>query len=200
MLIPSLWAAKEISERTQPSAKLKEWYPTVSFPPVYFVIGAFNSGGTSSANGLIIGAEKQGNLNGLPSLVAHELIHFQQTFPQRATSLLEQSILEGSADFMSELVSGQSPNVEAHKYGNAHQDELCREFVQVMHQFEDTDWLYSVSGKDKRPNDLGYWMGYQITKAYFDKTPNKKQAVKEILNIKDYTSFLNKSGYLQKYL
>src|SRR5688572_9512419 len=57
---------------------LKDLYPKAKFPPVYFVIGAFNSGGTSSSNGLIIGAEMQSDIANIPSIVAHELIHFQQ--------------------------------------------------------------------------------------------------------------------------
>ncbi len=180
--------------------KLKEWYPAAVFPPVYFVIGAYNSGGTSSQNGLIIGAEMQTDLAVIPVIVTHELIHFQQSFPQRETTLLEQSILEGSADFVAELASGGNINATVYTYGQAHEAELCKEFVQVMQQVEKIDWLYGVSGKDKRPNDLGYWMGYQICKSYFEKTPDKKKAIVEILNIKDYPAFLRESGYLQKYL
>jgi hypothetical protein len=62
------------------------------------------------------------------------------------------------------------------------------------------DWLYGVSGKDDRPNDLGYWMGYKITEQYFKKSSDKKNAVKEILDIKDFKSFLNKSGYLKRFI
>ncbi len=179
--------------------KFKEWYPAAVFPPVYFIIGVYNSGGTSSQNGLIIGAEMQNNLAGIPVIVTHELIHFQQSFPQRETTLLEQSILEGSADFVAELASGGNINANVYTYGQAHEAELCQEFVRVMQKVDKLDWLYGVSGKDKRPKDLGYWMGYQICKAYFDKAPDKKKAVAEILNIKDYNTFLRDSGYLQKY-
>ncbi|RDC64710.1 gliding motility protein GldB-related protein [Adhaeribacter pallidiroseus] len=176
--------------------KLKEWYPAATFPPVYFVIGTANSGGTSSKNGLIIGAEMQSNPSGIPAIVAHELIYFQQTFPPRETTLLEQSILEGSADFVGELISGRNINASAYTYGNAHAAELRKEFAHAMQGFNNQDWLYGVSGKDQRPKDLGYWLGYQICKAYFDKTPDKKKAMADILNIKDYAAFLKKSGYL----
>jgi hypothetical protein len=37
--------------------RLKQIYPDAIFPPVYFVIGRRNSGGTDSESGLIIGAE-----------------------------------------------------------------------------------------------------------------------------------------------
>src|SRR5687768_12677543 len=56
---------------------LEYLYPKAVFPPTYFVIGRFNSGGTSSPHGLIIGAEMQGSVEGVPYVVAHELIHFQ---------------------------------------------------------------------------------------------------------------------------
>lgn len=50
--------------------------------------------------------------------------------------------------------------------------------------------------KDKsRPKDLGYWMGYKITKAYYDKMENKERAIDDILNITDFGEFLQKSGY-----
>ena len=47
---------------------------------------------------------------------------------------------------------------------------------------------------------MGYWIGYEIVKAYFDKAEDKKQAVAEILQLEDYDAFLDKSGYLEEYL
>jgi len=179
---------------------LEYWYPEAVYPPVYFVMGRYNSGGTSSANGLLIGAEMLTSLDHLAELVIHESVHFQQKFPNGGnTNLLQQSIIEGSADFIAELVTGLKGNPKANNYGNALKDELCREFADLMDKQNFQDWLYGTSGKDKRPNDLGYWMGYEIVKSYFDQQSDKKQAVKEILNIKDYKIFLRKSGYLNAY-
>ena len=62
------------------------------------------------------------------------------------------------------------------------------------------DWLYGTSGKDERPNDLGYWIGYEIVKAYFDKKEDKKLAVHNILNIDDFDIFMKESGYLDPFL
>ena len=180
---------------------LKYWYPQAKFPPVYFVMGAFNSGGTSSGNGLIIGAEKQTDVSNIPNIVAHELIHFQQRRITRETTLLEQSVIEGSADFLGSLIAGYNVNQNSfHIYGNKNEERLAKEFIAKMNGTDYTDWLYGTSGKDDRPNDLGYWLGYQITKSYFAKSPNKKRAVYDILNIRDYKEFLNKSGYLNKYI
>jgi len=176
----------------------KYWYPEAVFPPVYFVIGRFNSGGTSSENGLIIGMEMTTDISYIPYTVAHELIHYQQTFPEE-TTLLEQSIMEGSADFLGELISGKQLNDEAFEYGDT--EELCREFVEIMDSYEYQGWLYGNSGlKEGRVRDLGYWMGYKITEAYFNKTKDKKVAVSEILKITDFTAFLRESGYLKDYM
>ncbi|CAA9238539.1 MAG: Membrane-bound lytic murein transglycosylase [uncultured Cytophagales bacterium] len=178
---------------------LKYWYPEAVFPPVYFVVGAYNSGGTLNKDGLFIGAEMQSDVNNIPYMVAHELIHFQQKNLAQNPSLLQQSLMEGSADFLGELISGGNINGAANAYGKAHEERLCREFVARMDGKDYKDWLYIVSGKDDRPTDLGYWMGYQITAAYFNKAADKRQAIKEILDVKDHKAFLKQSGYLEKY-
>ncbi|MDR6568210.1 DUF2268 domain-containing putative Zn-dependent protease [Chitinophaga ginsengisegetis] len=179
---------------------LKYWYPPAQYPPVYFVIGAYNSGGTFNEEGLFIGAEKQTDISNIPFIVAHELIHFQQKNWMENPTLLQQSIVEGSADFLGELISGATTNKTAIDYGNKNEDKLCREFVTRIDSTNYVDWLYDVSRKDDRPNDLGYWMGYKITQQYFMKAADKKQAVREILDIKDYKAFLAQSGYLKNYI
>lgn len=179
---------------------LKYWYPQAQFPPVYFVIGAYNSGGTFNQDGLFIGAEMQTDINSIPYIVAHELIHFQQKKWSEEPTLLQQSIIEGTADFLGELISGANLNKVAFEYGNKNEERLCKEFISRMNQTDYKDWLYGVSGKDDRPNDLGYWIGYKITEQYFKNVKDKKQAIAEILDIKDYKAYLDKSGYLKKYI
>ena len=69
-----------------------------------------------------------------------------------------------------------------------------------MDQESKQDWLYGTNGKDDRPNDLGYWIGYEIVKTYFDKMEDKKLAVNHILNIDNYAIFLKESGFLKDYM
>ena len=76
-------------------ARLKELYPDAVFPDVYFVIGRMNTGGTIGRNALVIGTEMYGlsesfpkdslsawhravlsSPDGIPAIVAHELIHY----------------------------------------------------------------------------------------------------------------------------
>ena len=182
---------------------LKKLYYQAVFPDVYFVIGAQNSGGTMFDGGLIIGAEMFGketeefkpevNIEKIELVVVHELIHYQQNYTPSNT-LLAQSIREGTADFMCELVAGTHSNTAIHEYGNSHAAELWTEFSQQMRDTNWTPWLY-YSKATSRPRDLGYWMGYKIVKAYYDKAVDKQQAVYDILNITDFDNFLAKSGY-----
>ena len=182
---------------------LKKIYPEAVFPDVYFVIGAKNSGGTAFNEGLIIGAEMFGkekndfkpviDIDLVDEVVAHELIHFQQKYAQNNT-LLAQCIREGSADFICELIAGSHSNTKIHEYGNGHARELWNEFVIEMNGTNWTNWLYSSKDKS-RPKDLGYWIGYKITRAYYTNAVDKIKAIQEILNIKDFNSFLADSKY-----
>jgi hypothetical protein len=182
---------------------LKKLYYQAVFPDVYFVIGAKNTGGTTFQGGLIIGAEMFGketetfkpriNIETLELMVVHELVHYQQNYTPSNT-LLAQSIREGTADFICELITGSHPYTALHKYGNSHELELWAEFKQNLNSREWTPWLY-YKKDDSRPKDLGYWMGYKIVKAYYDKIDNKEQAIYDILNITDFDNFLTKSGY-----
>lgn len=183
--------------------KFLEIYPAAVFPDVYFVIGAKNSGGTVFKGGLIIGAEMFGSPNNkimprvdidlLDDVVVHELVHFQQNYAAD-NSLLAQSIREGSADFICELVTGTHSNKQIFAYGDAHELELWDEFKLRMDKSDWSDWLYRQKDSS-RPRDLGYWMGYKITKAYYDKAIDKSKAITDILTIQDFKKFLTDSDY-----
>lgn len=184
-------------------SNLKKIYPQAVFPDVYFVIGVRNSGGTTFSGGLIIGAEMFGNetatfkpevsIDVVELVVVHELIHYQQNYAAGNT-LLAQSIREGAADFICELVAGTHSNAGIHEYGNSHAAELWTDFSQKMNDTNWGFWLYSSKDKSK-PKDLGYWMGYKIVQAYYNQTDDKTQAVYDILNINDFKDFLKRSGY-----
>lgn len=186
---------------------LKKLYPSAVFPDIYFVIGAMNTGGTTFKGGLIIGAEMFGeetstfkprlNIELINLIVIHELIHFQQNYV-KDNSLLSQSIKEGSADFICELITGNHPNKPIHQFGNEHEEELWKEFKKDMNSTNWTPWLYHTKD-ETRPKDLGYWMGYKIVRSYYENSINKEQAIYDIMNIKDFNEFLTRSGYSGKY-
>lgn len=174
---------------------MKYWYPSSVFPPVYFVVGRFNMGGTASPNGLLIGTEKIKPEN-VPYLIAHELIHFQQNIAYKDSSLLEECLVEGSADFLGELISGDHIKHKAFAYAREKEEAIWKEFKTQMNSKKLEGWLYGPQvAEGERPNEVGYWIGYQISKAYFDRAKDKKKAVHDILNIKDSKVFLKQSGY-----
>ena len=143
----------------------------------------------------------QDKIENILYIVAHELIHFNQNYPNKKYTLLEQSIKEGSANFIGELISGKHINESAFKYGNENEKQLCSEFVELMDGFNYHGWLYGSKGKKKgRPNDLGYWIGYKICESYYKNNNNKEEVIRDILNIQNFHDFLEISGYLTLYM
>lgn len=197
------------------AARLKALYSDAIFPPTTFVMANFNAFGTADGGGgQLIGVEflcdkatadtsqlgdwEKSNLTDtskILGIVIHELIHIEQnTAP--ANTLLARSINEGAADFISELVLGYNLNARIHEYGNAHEKELWEKFRKQMDGENTEEWLYNGFDPNRGyPQDLGYYMGYRICQAYYQKAADKKQAVKDILEIQDFNAFLAKSGY-----
>jgi Predicted Zn-dependent protease (DUF2268) len=195
--------------------RMSALYPDAKYADVYFLIGRMSSGGTTGHNSLLIGTEMNardastpmddldpwhraviGQVSDLPHIVAHEMIHTLQGKRGGPQTLLTAALNEGSADFLSELVSGKRIINPAYAYGDAHEAELWAKFKTQMDSAKTNDWLYQGDRTAPGvPADLGYWMGYKISKAYYDKASDKKAAVREILLFKDATAFLQGSGY-----
>lgn len=196
----------------------KQLYDKAVFPDVYFLIGKMTSGGTTSSNGLLIGTEISCRTDDLPVdelnewylevlrpvedipyIVIHELIHTQQAYDFGENTLLGHSIFEGAADFLGELATGKHINPHLHVYGDAHELELWESFSKEMLQTNFDNWLYNGGrSTGERPADLGYYVGYKICEAFYEKTTDKRAAIEGILSIKngpDALSFLKDSGY-----
>jgi hypothetical protein len=192
----------------------KNIYPAARFPDIYFIIGAFSSGGTSTDNGLLIGLDQSvrtpdiptdelslwqknnfSNLVALPNLVAHELIHFNQSGLASDTTLLQAVLVEGMADFIAESISGKTPNDRLHLWAKGKEKQIWKDFEKEMYQKKAYNWIANSDQETAdKPADLGYWVGYQICKAYYDKASDKKKAISDMLNIKDYPAFYKSSG------
>ena len=48
------------------------------------------------------------------------------------------------------------------------------------------------------PPDMGYWMGYRIAQTFYDHAPDKRAALGELIEVTDFKTFLEKSGYLER--
>jgi hypothetical protein len=214
---PSLKIASYENQIRTSFRKLKEIYPNSVFPDVYLVIGRMNSAGTVSNNGLLIGVDMFGKNEGvsleglsdwhkavlssterIPYVVAHELIHYEQKNVVSNT-LLARAIGEGVPDFIAELIAGDTINPHLHKYGNPIEKELWQEFKKEMNGTNVDNWLYQGDKAKDKPADLGYYIGYKIAESYYKNAADKKQAVKDILEIKDFEKFLADSKYEEKF-
>lgn len=197
--------------------KMEELYPDAVYPDVYFLVGNLSTGGTTSGRGLLIGTEVFArnaetpedemapwmrasfkSVEAIPHIVAHELVHYEQDYAPGNT-LLRQSLNEGVADFVAELISGAHINPTAHAYADAHEAALWCEFQGQMHGTDYSGWLYNGSQSTDRPGDLGYVMGYRIAKAYYRRTRDKRQAVRDMLRIRDFDGFVKASGYGRRF-
>jgi hypothetical protein len=193
----------------------KEIYKEAKFPDVYFVIGAFTSGGTVSTSGLLIGTNQMSdgeNVNTeeldfstkllmnkskyIPNIVSHELIHFQQDGMKKDTITLGYAIKEGMADFIGELISGDTANRKIFEWTKGKEKQIWADFKKDMYYDRYSNWIanYNEASKDSYP-DLGYWIGYEICKSYYENSKNKELALYDMLHIQDYRKFLTDSQW-----
>jgi hypothetical protein len=195
--------------------KFKSIYPDAVFPDVYFLIGVTSSGGTTGPSGLLIGTEMYGKtattpmeelgdwlkvvlstVDNVPAIVAHESCHYNQhynTAPDQR-HLLGKALQEGACDTIGELISGRNINDHLKVYGKTHDAEIWRDFEADMYKPDISKWIYNALNTKDRPADLGYYVGYLITQAYYKNARDKRQAVHDILNIQDARKFYEASG------
>jgi uncharacterized protein YjaZ len=132
-------------------------------------------------------------------VIAHEYAHVQQAFGAPALfdeakpTVLEAALIEGGAEFVGELISGgvSYPNLATTMRGREKAIEDA--FVGDEAKTDLSDWFYN--GTLSKPGDLGYWVGYRITKSYYEHAKDKRAALRDILAIKDPKAFLAKSGW-----
>jgi hypothetical protein len=194
--------------------RLKLLYPKAVFPDVYFVIGAMNSAGTTSSNGLLIGLEMNSRdehtptdelsdweravtkqIGSLPHIVAHELIHVQQRRDTLARTLLKEALREGIADFVGRLISGGIINTVQHEYGDNHERALWDEFRKEMNGTDFSHWLFQGENSKDRPADLGYYIGFKICEAFYNSHSDKTEAIRRIIESTDAEEFLRESHF-----
>ncbi|MDX1331608.1 MAG: DUF2268 domain-containing putative Zn-dependent protease [Robiginitalea sp.] len=198
--------------------RFQELYPGAVFPKVYIVPGILNSGGTATEMGMFLGGDMYGRspempvddltdwqegaimeFSDLPRLTMHELMHFQQNYRDKThdETLLSAVIQEGVCDFMVELCSGEPMENEnlAFLSDPANEAWIFGEFREELMGDDTSKWLYNGGSIEDRPHDLGYTLGYLISKSYYQQSPDKKKAVNELLNTDDFLKIVKDSEY-----
>lgn len=221
------YQVKTINKQLNPYLrKFRALYPALKPANIYFSIGAMRSGGTTQGDKVLIGAElatgdPEVDVSELPPniktwlttyfgtypfrdivlLNMHEYVHTQQK--ESENSLLGQSLKEGAADFVAELITGKVPAMAYMSYGKANEVLLKGKFKEEMFLSSYGNWLYNGASNVHGVSDLGYFMGYAICKKYYDRAQDKKLAIKELIEL-DYGDeaavelFLRKTNYFEE--
>lgn len=196
----------------------KALYPQAVFPKVYVVPGILNSGGTATEMGLFVGGDMYGKSNltptreltdwqrdaimdvsSLPSLTLHELMHFQQNYrdTNNMNNVLFNLVQEGVCDLLVELCSGEPLKNSNLVYLEdlRNREKIMKELQAELYSDDLSKWMYNGGSIQDRPHDLGYTLGYLITKSYYQQQGDKQQAVYELLNSQDLTAIVRESAY-----
>lgn len=203
--------------------QLRALYPALRPAKMYFTVGAFKTGGTTLDNLVLIGSEismagpktelseiartmpaladymKTDPLSILVFTNIHEYVHTQQKTTS-ASTLLGRCILEGVAELVAEKATGKKSTIPALNYGRDHAAEVRDTFARHLYNTRYGYWLYNNEPNPFGNRDMGYYVGYAICEAYYQRTGDKKKAIREMIQL-DYndptalSAFLDRSGY-----
>jgi hypothetical protein len=200
---PNTFSVKSYASEIEKSIQqFKELYPDLKDAKMYFTVGGLRSGGTTMNDMVLIGSEiatgnpttdvsefpskwlegvfKSQKADNIVALNIHEYVHTQQK--DDPNTLLGQAIKEGACDFITELVIGRLMQNNYIVYGREHETELKEQFKKEMFTSYSNNWLYNGS-RATTVADLGYFMGYTICKSYYNNSPDKKKAIREIIEL-----------------
>ena len=206
--------------------KLRAVYPALRPAKIYFTIGAFRTPGTLLDGDILIGCEMalgddrtvtsefppelgyfKNYLESNPSkevvfLNVHEYVHTQQN-ARGGYDLLSQCLYEGVAEFIPSVALGQASPTPAIAYGKANDQAVKAVFTTEMFSPWEYNWVWNDTDNPFKTRDLGYYIGYAIAEKYYRMMPDKKQAVKDLIEL-DYTdpaaveALVEKTGYFDR--
>ncbi|MEX0274334.1 MAG: DUF2268 domain-containing putative Zn-dependent protease [Flavobacteriaceae bacterium] len=142
-------------------------------------------------------------LEDVPQIAVHEVAHLFQTYLQGEldyvsmyleedkTTMLAYAIREGGAEFIAYLGTGLT-DPKKHHYGDQHEQELWEEFKPLMTEHPDKHKGWFSGKSDKNPDwpwQIGYYMGFKMTQAYYDRSEDKEKALLTIMTAKDVATY-----------
>lgn len=201
--------------------KYQSFIPNFRKTNVCFAIGCINSGGTTDANWVFIGTEiasadstvDKSEMSGMfkdligtgsgdmTNMIAHEAIHTQQISMilqeenPKEDSFYGTLINEGVADFIPYLLFKTKINEGAYAYGRKNECALWQQLQADLAKNDTKLWFYNGMSIKDRPADVGYFMGFRIAEAYYNKQKNKREALDILLKSRDYAAIVAQSGY-----
>lgn len=180
-------------------------YPEAVFPAATFVIGRGKPVAVGGpVGGIQVGLEALCATDFLNSdiedrfvrVLVHEFAHTQQAAElteKEDLTVLEVSLLEGIAEFVTELMSGGPAYAYLAPQVKGRETEIETAFLPDVDNTELSTWVYNSTPEE--PGDLGYWVGYRIARAYYLQAPDKAEALRAMLRMNDAHAFLEASGW-----
>lgn len=200
--------------------------PEAELPEIHVVFGAGNSGGTAGAGAQVLGlevicanAESEDEIRRtFRKFFAHETVHTFQSWPEAdvlaADPLLAIALMEGTADFIAELVTGDVPGPEREAWARANEDQVWQHFAEDRATIRDgftigengmqhdaaaraaADRWYWNYGRAPEgwPYEMAYWTGRMIAQGYYENAGDRDQALRDLIALEDPAAILAASG------
>lgn len=205
---------------------LQKIYPKLKPGKVYFGVGAFRTPGTTLDSLVLIGAElamatkdidvsefpenhvmkrypKTNKLEDLDFLNVHEFVHTQQ-HKTHNFELIKLCVFEGVPEFIAEKVMNKKSVQPAINYGQENA-ELVKKEVQkhLLCKTAYNDWVWNNDRNIFNTRDVGYSVGYEVAKSYYEKASDKKKAIQELIDVdfsddKTFDNIVDTSKYFDK--
>ena len=185
--------------------KLRNLYPETRLPPITVAVGRGKPVGIGGREtGVQIGAEALCATDWInPDIedrfvrvIMHEYAHVQQAVAfseSENATVLSASLEEGAAEFLTELTTGAVSYSYMGGLVAGREEEIETAFAADTEKTDLSDWLYNST--PEKPADLGYWVGYRIVKSYYWIAPDKREAIREIVEMRNPGEFLARSGW-----
>ncbi len=110
--------------------------------------------------------------------------HTQQKLELNQTpTLLSKCIMEGSCDFIAEIMLNKRYQAIYIEYGDKNKVDLLKKVSNDADKMEYSDWMYNYNETNNKPADLGYYIGYILAKEYYNSFKNKKKAIETIIEL-----------------
>jgi hypothetical protein len=205
-------------------ASFRRLYPELKPASITYAIGVLRTGGTTTNNMVLIGAEialadETVDVSELPEPMrtrlgtffrtrpfanngqnnVHEYVHTQQQ--ESRNSLAARVAYEGVAEFVAERATNHRPPLKLYAYGAAHQNAVRARFRADMAKTDWDDWLYNSDRNVFGVSDMGYFVGYEIARGFYESAHDKRAAIRAMIQLSygdeaAVQNYIARSGYL----
>lgn len=133
------------------------------------------------------------------SQVLHEQVHIQQArhnpLAMFAGTVLERTLFEGGADFVSEFITGAHNNRAAIGYVERHGEALWCDFHRAIDRSYRDHWI-DVDRYGRPPSGIAGAFGYSIAEAYYRSFEEPEAGLRALLELEEsYEEIFRRSGF-----